>query len=91
MTSPTPELWIDLDNNIYSMQVNQKMKLVAECDSAETAEFIVSTIHDLLDALESLFEHCAMIHKLWGSESNNKQADDAIAAARAAISKAKGI
>jgi hypothetical protein len=45
---------------------------------------------DLLAALEGLFEHCAMIHKHWGDGDNQKEANAAIAAARAAIAAAKG-
>jgi len=48
-------------------------------------------IRDALAAsLESLFEHCAMIHKHWGDSDNSKQADRAIKAARAAITTARG-
>jgi hypothetical protein len=45
---------------------------------------------DMLKALEALFEHCAMVHKHWGDGSNQRQADEAIKAAQAAIKKAKG-
>ena len=44
---------------------------------------------DLLNGLEGLFEHCAMIHKHWGDGSNQKQANAAILAAQAAIKKAR--
>ena len=37
------------------------------------------------EALQGLFQHCAMIHKLWGSNSNQKESDAAIAQARALI------
>ena len=46
---------------------------------------------DLLAALESLFEQCAMVHKHWGDGSNGKQAAAAIAAGRASIARARGI
>jgi hypothetical protein len=85
----TPGPYIALDNFIYSMHIDQHMKQVADCDTAETAEFL-SAAPDLLAALESLFEHCAMIHNQWGDKSNARQADESIAAARAAIKKAKG-
>jgi len=42
----------------------------------------------LLEALQALFEHCAMIHKRGGEGCNQKEADAAILAARAAIAKA---
>ncbi len=47
-------------------------------------------IDELTEALEGLFENCAMIHKSWGDGDNSKQADAAIQAALAAIAKAKG-
>ena len=45
---------------------------------------------DLLKALEGIFEHCAIVHKIWGSDSNQKQADAVIKAAQQAIAEAKG-
>lgn len=42
-------------------------------------------------ALWGLFEHCAMIHKVWGDGSNQKQADAAIAAGRAALAKVNSL
>jgi len=44
---------------------------------------------ELLAALEGLFRECFMVHKHWGSACNNKEATAALAAARAAIEKAK--
>ena len=49
-----------------------------------------TTAPELLEALKGLFEHCAMVHNQWGDNSNQKEADNAIKAARAAISKAEG-
>ena len=43
---------------------------------------------DLLTALAGLFQHCVMVHKYWGDGSNQREADQAIASARAAIAKA---
>jgi hypothetical protein len=51
---------------------------------------LVSINAELLKALEALYEHCAMVHKHWGEGSNQRQADEAIKAGRAAIAKAKG-
>jgi hypothetical protein len=45
---------------------------------------------ELLAALESLFEHCAMVHSKWGEDSNLDLANAAQAGARAAIAKARG-
>ncbi len=42
----------------------------------------------LLTALQDLFEHCAMVHKHWGDNCNQKEADAAIQSAKAAIAKA---
>lgn len=44
---------------------------------------------DLLAALKALYEHCAMIHSQWGEGCNQREADAAIAAGRAAIAKAE--
>ena len=55
------------------------------------AEFIVRAVNcheDLVTALSGLFEHCAMVHKHWGENANQKEADAAIQAARDALAKA---
>lgn len=36
-------------------------------------------------ALRDLFTHCVMIHRHWGEGSNQKEADAAIATARALV------
>jgi hypothetical protein len=51
---------------------------------------LIAAAPELLQALESLYEHCAMVHKHWGEGSNQRQADEAIKAAQAAIKKARG-
>ncbi len=51
---------------------------------------LIAAAPDLLAALRSLFENCAMIHSQWGDNDNKKEADAAIASARAAIAKAEG-
>lgn len=48
-----------------------------------------TTAQDLLEVLKALFEHCAMIHNKWGDGSNQREADAAIAAGRAAIAQAE--
>ena len=51
---------------------------------------ILSAAPELLESLQALFKECAMIHKVWGDESNKDAADAAIARAKAAIAKAIG-
>jgi hypothetical protein len=49
---------------------------------------LIAAAPELLEALEGLFRECAMIHKHGGEACNQKQADEAIKAAKAAIRKA---
>jgi len=44
----------------------------------------------MLEALKALFEHCAMIHKRGGENSNQKEGNAAIEAGKAAIAQAEG-
>jgi hypothetical protein len=44
----------------------------------------------LLAALKALYENCTMIHTRWGDDSNQEEADAAIAAGRVAIARAEG-
>ena len=60
-------------------------------EDAANAAFIVRACnnHDaLVKALQSLFKHCAMVHKCWGDSDNTKEADAAIKAGEAAIASA---
>lgn len=43
---------------------------------------------ELVEALEGLFRECTMVHTRWGNGCNQREADAAIAAARAALAKA---
>ena len=67
-----------MDSNEFSAV----MKLSDDCNAMRKQR------DELLTALQGLFEHCAMIHKYGGDGCNQKQADAAITAARAAIAKA---
>lgn len=51
---------------------------------------LIAAAPDLLGSLKALFEHCAMVHSVWGDGCNQKQADAAIKAGRDAIAKAEG-
>ncbi len=51
-------------------------------------ENLIAAAPDLLAALQGLFGHCAMVHKHWGENANQKEADAAIQAARDALAKA---
>jgi hypothetical protein len=57
----------------------------ANGSDADTALILLAP--ELADALRAVFEHCAMVHKRWGDGSNAKQADAAVAAARAVLAK----
>jgi len=87
----TPTPW-DLQTLRVSLvpvmiRVNGYTKETAEANAA----FIVRACnnHDaLVGALQSLFEHCAMVHKCWGDSDNTKEADAAIKRAESAIAAA---
>lgn len=49
---------------------------------------LISAAPDLLTAAEAVLEHCALVHRHWGENSNLQQANAAEQALRAAISKA---
>lgn len=51
---------------------------------------LIAAAPELLKAIQDLFENFAMVHKHWGDNSNQKQADEAIKAAQQAIRKAAG-
>ena len=59
-------------------------------ETAPANAALIAAAPDLLEALEGLFEHCAMVHKHWGDGSNQREADTAIKQAQAALAKARG-
>ncbi len=65
-------------------------EVLDETNEPDANAQLIAAAPDLLHALEQLFEHCSMIHKHWGDGCNQKQADAAIKAGRAAIAKAGG-
>lgn len=62
--------------------------VIATCVTPKTAVRIARACNShcqLVEALQGLFGHCAMIHKRWGEGCNAIEAKAAILAARAAI------
>jgi hypothetical protein len=59
----------------------------AEVQAARDAIVSGPEVDELIAALRGLFEHCAMVHKHWGDGDNTRQADAAVASARAALAK----
>ena len=51
---------------------------------------LIAKAPEMREALAALFEHCAMINKHWGEDSNQKQADKAIKDARALLAEIDG-
>lgn len=62
-----------------------------ENEAREANARLLSAAPELLEALQELFKHCAMVHSQWGDNCNRAEADAAIKMGRAAITKATGI
>jgi hypothetical protein len=60
-----------------------------EYDGTDSLATLFCAAPDMQKALEGLFEHCAMVHRFWGDNSNNREADAAIKAAQVALDKSK--
>jgi hypothetical protein len=82
------------DQSPLAQEARQVIALLGAGGVLRAAEFCADPVRlaapDLLAACEALFEHCAMVHKYWGDNGNQREADAAIAAAKAAIAKARG-
>lgn len=96
MTKHTPGPW-----NFKPANASHKTRYISSPDDSSGGNWIVANIlhsdadarliaaaPELLEALQALFENCAMIHKNWGDGDNSRAADNAIERARAAIAKA---
>lgn len=73
-----------LPGDHYRLQVATVQGLKASEANAK----LIAAAPELLAALVALFENCSMIHKYWGENCNSEQAQAAMEAGRAAISKA---
>ncbi|KKM19345.1 hypothetical protein LCGC14_1656580 [marine sediment metagenome] len=71
-----------LGQNITALQVDGTFD---DCQKMVKSAFLDD---ELLEEMQAMFENCSMIHKHWGENCNQKQADIAIKAGREAIAKA---
>lgn len=77
-----------VDVNGYTVAV---IETSSESGVVELADAnLLAAAPALLAALESLFKHCAMVHKYWGEGDNTKASDAAQREGRAAIAQARG-
>ena len=72
---------LDLYRQIDELRAENKLL----ADTAAKLAKELTQADKLAKALKDLFENCQMVHTHWGENSNAKQADDAIATARAAL------
>lgn len=72
-------------SNTVESPSDHELNLIADANAR-----LIAAAPGMLAALVGLFEHCAMVHKRWGDNGNQKESDSAIAAARAAIAAATG-
>ena len=53
-----------------------------------TEQLEAGVVGDMADALQAIFQHCALIHAQWGEGCNREEADAAIAKGKDALRKA---
>lgn len=59
-------------------------------DEAEANGHLIAAAPEMYAALGALFAECVMSHRYWGENNNQKAANEAIEAAKAALTKAGG-
>jgi hypothetical protein len=89
-TKHSPEVWtVDdgYDGYIRGGQADMYPNpiLFERVHATEADVRLAAAAPALLEALRSVFEHCALVHKHWGEGCNQRQADAAIAGARALL------
>lgn len=50
---------------------------------------LIAAAPDLLESMKALFKECVLVHRYGGGAYNQKEADEAISAAKAAVTKAE--
>ena len=93
--TPYEELGFGIYSEATGLRLAEITPALHNCDghrmeNQEPTARLIAAAPELLDALERLFEHTAMVHNRWGESSNTEEADSAIRDARAAIKKARG-
>ena len=59
-------------------------------DEAEANRQLIALAPEVYEVLVALFEHCAMIHNVWGDGCNQKQSDEAQRRGKAILKKVRG-
>jgi hypothetical protein len=81
----SPEVWTADGGYIKGGQADMYPLLFERVHATEADMRLAAAAPALRDALRSVFEHCALVHKHWGEGCNQRQADAAIAGARALL------
>jgi hypothetical protein len=77
----------------YEDSIIQPLNVLAERHAAgekSANAALIAAAPELLAALEAILKECCLMHRYGGSADNTKEANEAEAAGRAAIAKAKG-